>query len=276
MTPRPPDQQVYVVPNQPNLDKTPDFYESVYERTSRRLVRYLFRSTGPAQPRLRDHPGRRAGVERQRRRHGLDLQARSGADVERRQPGHRQRLGGDIPLRRGSGSRLGLHLVLPGRHEGVGRGDRRGDPARGARRAPGRRRARADHRDAGAGAVPAGDASLLLPALGRGAGGARAALQLQPGDLGELRADEAGRVACRPAGRLREEPRLHGQARCAGQPGGHQARRLRRPGSSCTRTTRSTSCGTRLRPICWSRRPSSRTRSTPRSATSARTTSSST
>jgi ABC-type transport system substrate-binding protein len=30
----PPDQQVYVVPNEPNLDKTPDFYESVYERLS--------------------------------------------------------------------------------------------------------------------------------------------------------------------------------------------------------------------------------------------------
>jgi len=30
----PPEQQVYVVPNRPNLDKTPDFYESVYERLS--------------------------------------------------------------------------------------------------------------------------------------------------------------------------------------------------------------------------------------------------
>ncbi|MDF2760856.1 MAG: putative oligopeptide transporter substrate binding protein [Thermomicrobiales bacterium] len=30
----PPEQQVYVLPDRPNLDKTPDFYESVYERTS--------------------------------------------------------------------------------------------------------------------------------------------------------------------------------------------------------------------------------------------------
>ena len=193
----------------PRLDKTPDFYESVYERLSEAASRHLFRSAGPPQPELRDHPGRRAGVERQRRRHRLDLQARPGADVERRQPGHRQRLGGDVPLRRGPGSCLGLHLVLPGSDQGLGRGDRRGDPARGARRAPGRERARADHRDAGAGAVPAGDAALLLPALGGGAGGAWAALQLQRRNLGHVRADAAGGVAGRPAGRLREEPRLH-------------------------------------------------------------------
>jgi ABC-type transport system substrate-binding protein len=30
----PPDQQVYVVPSEPNLDKTPDLYEAVYERTA--------------------------------------------------------------------------------------------------------------------------------------------------------------------------------------------------------------------------------------------------
>ena len=30
----PPDQQVFVVPSQPGPDKTPDFYESVYERVS--------------------------------------------------------------------------------------------------------------------------------------------------------------------------------------------------------------------------------------------------
>ena len=30
----PADQQVFVVPNRPDLDKTPDFYESVYERVS--------------------------------------------------------------------------------------------------------------------------------------------------------------------------------------------------------------------------------------------------
>jgi ABC-type transport system substrate-binding protein len=30
----PPDQQVYILPNPPDRDKTPDFYESVYERLS--------------------------------------------------------------------------------------------------------------------------------------------------------------------------------------------------------------------------------------------------
>ena len=30
----PPEQQVYVLPDRPNLDKTPDFYEAVYERTA--------------------------------------------------------------------------------------------------------------------------------------------------------------------------------------------------------------------------------------------------
>ena len=92
-----------------------------------RLVRYLLRSPGPPQPGFRDHPGRRAGVERERRRHGLDLHPRPGADVERWQPGHRQRLGRDVPLRRGPGSRLGLHLVSSRESS---RGGTRRSPAR--------------------------------------------------------------------------------------------------------------------------------------------------
>ncbi len=63
------------------------------------------------------------------------------------------------------------------------------------------------------------------PALGSGAGRARAALQLQSGDVGQRRAVHAGGVVDRPARGLRGEPGLHGLADRAGQPGGDQAGR---------------------------------------------------
>ena len=44
----PPDQQVYVLPSEPNLDKTPDFYEAVYERTASGGLRYFFGTAGQA------------------------------------------------------------------------------------------------------------------------------------------------------------------------------------------------------------------------------------
>ncbi len=42
----PPDQQVFVMPSQLELDKTPDFYESVYERLRTGRIRHPFRTSG--------------------------------------------------------------------------------------------------------------------------------------------------------------------------------------------------------------------------------------
>ena len=207
----PPDQQVYVLPNEPNLDKTPDFYESVYERTRRTVIRYLFGTAGPAQPQLRDRPG--GALEWSSNEEGtvwtfkLDpvlmwndgnpvtandwvATFRYGADPAHAwdftwyfqgvMKGWDEAIAGEIPL-----EELGVRQGAD-EHELI---------------IETRCRPRTCQQ-----------CSLLLPALGGGAGGARAALQLASRDVGELRADEVGRVACRSAGGFREEPRLHGHA----------------------------------------------------------------
>ena len=201
----PADQQVYVVPNQPDLDKTPDFYESVYERLSDGssdifsdpLVR-LNRDfeiipagalewsgnedgtvwTFTLDPALMWNDGNPVTAN--------DWVAtfRYGADPAHAwdftwyfqgvMKGWDEAIAGEIPLEE-LGVRQGAN-----EHELIIETQ-----------------------------VPAPylPAMLLYSCpLSAAALGARAALQLEPRDLGELRTDAAGRVAGRPTGRLREEP----------------------------------------------------------------------
>ena len=137
----PADQQVFVVPSGTQPDKTPDFYESVYERLSDGssdifsdpLVR-LNRNFEIIPAAALEWSGNEDGTVWT---FDLDpaLMWNDGNPVTANDWVR------DLPVRRRPGPRLGLHLVLPGGHGGVGRGDRRRDPARRARRAPGRKRA---------------------------------------------------------------------------------------------------------------------------------------
>ena len=135
----PADQQVYVVALRQHRRLHDDRFLRVGLQARRRGHRHALRPAGAPGQELQDPARRRHQVGGRLDRPGLDVPPRPEPDVVGRHAGDRRRLRGDLPLRRRSEARLGLHLVLRRRDQELGRCRRRQGAGRSARRQGGRR-----------------------------------------------------------------------------------------------------------------------------------------